>query len=283
MAGFLDYEEFKAQFFRLSQIDLNLYKEKQMKRRITSFAEKYGFSTYLSFLDEIRVNNELRDAFIGYLTINVSEFYRNPAQWELFEKKVLPIAFSRKRRKEDVRIWSSACSTGEEPYTVVMILNKFMPLEKIRVLASDIDHDAIEKAKKGVYPERNVRELPREFLEKYFTRQDKDMYVISENVRRCVEFRYINLLRDPFPKDQDIILCRNVLIYFTEEAKELLFEELSKALAPNGILFIGSTEQIINYQKYNLRPLDTFFYQKEDKTGTSGPPNFGRLYGHDKT
>lgn len=263
MAVFNDYEEFKAQFYKLSHIDLNYYKEKQMKRRIMSFAEKYGYSSFLSFLEEIRVNKELRDTFIGYLTINVSEFYRNPSQWQLFEKKVLPIAFAQKRRTEDVRIWSSACSTGEEPYTVVMILNKFMPLERIRIMASDIDHDAMEKARRGVYPERNVRELPPEFLEKHFTKQDNGMYVISEKVRRCVEFRHINLLRDPFPKDQDIILCRNVLIYFTEEAKEYLFAELSRALAPNGILFIGSTEQIINYQKYNLRPLDTFFYQKE--------------------
>jgi len=276
MVGFHDYEEFKAQFYKLSQIDLNSYKEKQMKRRITSFAEKHGFSTFLSFLEELRVNKELRDVFIGYLTINVSEFYRNPAQWQIFEKKILPLAFSMKKRPEDVKIWSSACSTGEEPYTVVMILSKFMPLDRIRVLASDIDHDAMEKAKKGIYPDRNVRELPPEFLEKYFTKLDKDMYAISDNIKKCVEFRHLNLLKDPFPKDQDIILCRNVLIYFTEEAKDFLFAELSRALAPNGILFIGSTEQIINYQKYNLRPLDTFFYQKEDKSGSSGPPNFGR-------
>lgn len=262
MAVFHDYEEFKMSFYNLSHIDLNLYKEKQMKRRIISFAEKHGFSTFLSFFEEIKGNRELRDVFIGYLTINVSEFYRNPAQWQLFEKKILPAVFNQKRRMEDVRIWSSACSTGEEPYTVVMILSRYMPLERIRILASDIDPEAMDKAKKGIYPERNLRELPSDFLEKYFTKQEKDMYAISEKIKRCVEFRNINLLRDPFPRDMDIILCRNVLIYFTEEAKEYLFEELSKSLAPNGILFIGSTEQIINYQRYNLKPLDTFFYQK---------------------
>jgi CheR methyltransferase, SAM binding domain./CheR methyltransferase, all-alpha domain. len=262
MSEFLDYEEFKAQFYKLSNIDLNMYKEKQMKRRITSFAEKYGFSSYLSFLDEIRKNRELRDVFIGYLTINVSEFYRNPAQWQIFEKKILPAAFSRKKRPEDVRIWSSACSTGEEPYTVVMIMSKFMPLERIRILATDIDQDAMEKARKGIYPERNLREIPRDMVSKYFTRLDRDMYAISDKIKQCVEFRHLNLLEDPFPREQDIILCRNVLIYFTEEAKEYLFNELSGALAPEGVLFVGSTEQIINYQKYNLKPLDTFFYQK---------------------
>jgi len=262
MAGFLDYEEFKAQFYKLSDIDLNMYKEKQMKRRITSFAEKHGFSSFLAFLEEIKGNKELRDVFIGYLTINVSEFYRNPSQWQLFESKILPAVFNRKKRMEEVRIWSSACSTGEEPYTVVMILSRFMPLEKVRILATDIDDDAIGKAKKGIYPERNLRELPREMMEKYFTKLDSDMYAISEKIKRCVEFRHLNLLKDPFPRDQDIILCRNVLIYFTEEAKEYLFQELSRALAPGGVLFVGSTEQIINYQKYGLKPIDTFFYQK---------------------
>lgn len=262
MDRFSDYEEFKTLFLKLSDIDLNLYKEKQMRRRITSFAEKYGHSTFCSFLEEIKVNKELRDTFFGYLTINVSEFYRNPAQWQLFEKRILPVVSQNKRRMEDLRIWSSACSTGEEPYTVVMILNKFIPLERIRIIASDIDHEAMEKARRGIYPERNLKDLPREFLEKHFTRHERDTYVLSEKVKNCVDFRHINLLKDPFPRDMDIILCRNVLIYFTEEAKDYLFEQLSKSLAPNGVLFIGSTEQIINYQRFNLKPLDTFFYQK---------------------
>lgn len=263
MDRFADYEEFKALFFKLSSIDLNLYKEKQMKRRIISFAEKYGFSTFCSFLDAIRGNKELRDVFIGYLTINVSEFYRNPVQWQLFEKRILPeVSRLTNKRMEELRIWSSACSTGEEPYTVAMILSKFVPLERIRIMASDIDVDAMDKAKKGIYPERNLKELPADFVEKYFTKHEKDTYILSEKVRNCVEFRQLNLLKDPFPKNMDIILCRNVLIYFTEEAKEYLFEELSRSLVPNGVLFIGSTEQIINYQKYNLKPLDTFFYQK---------------------
>lgn len=263
MDRFCDYEEFKTLFYKLTYIDLNLYKEKQMKRRITSFAEKYGFSTFCALYEELKVNRNLKDIFLGYLTINVSEFYRNPVQWQLFEKKVLPFVsqFS-KKSIEDLRIWSSACSTGEEPYTVVMILNKFVPLERIRIIASDIDLDAMDKARKGIYPERNLKELPAEFLEKYFTKHERDTYILSEKVKKCVEFRQLNLLRDSFPQNMDIILCRNVLIYFTEEAKEYLFDKLSKSLAPNGVLFIGSTEQIINCQKYNLKPLDTFFYQR---------------------
>ncbi len=264
MDRFYDYELFKAKFYSLSYIDLNLYKEKQMKRRITSLVEKYGFSTYIAFLEEIKVNKELYNIFINYLTINVSEFYRNPNQWELFEKRIIP-EIAKVKNLPEVKIWSSACSTGDEPYTVVMILNKFLPLEKISILATDIDNNAMQKAKMGLYSSRSLKELPKEFLDKHFIKVNEDLYQLSEKVRRCVQFKQLNLLRDPYPKGMDIILCRNVLIYFTEEAKDYIFAEFSKSLIKNGVLFIGSTEQIMNYQKFDIRPIETFFYQKIER------------------
>lgn len=261
MDNFQDYELFKTKFFNLSNIDLNLYKEKQMKRRITSLIEKYGHTTYCSFFDEIKKNTELYNIFINYLTINVSEFYRNPKQWEMFESRIIP-EIAKNKNLTDIKIWSSACSTGDEPYTVAMILNKFIPLEKISVLATDIDVEAMAKAKMGIYSSRSLKDLPKEYLNKHFTQLNNDLYKISDKVRNCVQFKQFNLLRDTYPKGVDIIICRNVLIYFTEEAKDNIFIEFSKSLSKNGILFIGSTEQIMNYQKYGIKPIETFFYQK---------------------
>lgn len=261
MENFQDYELFKRKFYQMSSIDLNLYKERQMKRRITSLVSKYGFTSYCAFLDEIKNNEELYNIFVNYLTINVSEFYRNPAQWEMFANKILPGIASRKDIA-NIKIWSSACSTGDEPYTVVMILNEFIPLETINILATDIDLEAMRKAQTGIYPYRSIKELPAKFLKKHFTKINDDLYQISDKVRKCVTFKQLNLLRDTYPQNVDIIICRNVLIYFTEEAKNNIFMEFNKSLAPNGILFIGSTEQIINYQKYNFKPVETFFYQK---------------------
>ena len=143
-----------------------------------------------------------------------------------------------------------------------MILNKFLPLENISILATDIDNEAMAKAKMGIYSTRSLKDLPREYLDKHFTKINDDMYQISEKVRKCVQFKQFNLLRDPYPKGMDVIICRNVLIYFTEEAKDEIFMEFSKSLVKNGVLFIGSTEQIMNYQKYNIRPIETFFYRK---------------------
>ena len=169
MENFEDYELFKTRFYDLSHIDLNFYKEKQMKRRITSFVEKYGFHTYCAFLGEIKGNKELYNTFITYLTINISEFYRNPNQWDVFEKKIIS-GISKQKDLAEIKIWSSACSTGDEPYTVAMILSRYLPFEKISILATDIDLEAMEKAKSGIYSSRSLKELPQEFKNRRFTR-----------------------------------------------------------------------------------------------------------------
>ena len=262
MEAFSDYEQFKKLFLALSSIDLNLYKEKQMKRRITSLIEKRGFNQYVPFIDAMKQDKELYNTFINYLTINVSEFYRNPVQWEIFERRILPEIQKYRKSLDGLKIWSSASSTGDEPYTIAMILARHMPIEKVRILATDIDMGAMDKARQGVYTARSIKDLPTDFLQKHFTQVGADAWKISDQVKRCVEFRQMNLLKDAYPKDQDIIVCRNVLIYFTEEAKDKIFADFSRALVTNGVLFIGSTEQIIGYQKFGYKPLETFFYQK---------------------
>ncbi|NLX76983.1 MAG: protein-glutamate O-methyltransferase CheR [Clostridiaceae bacterium] len=257
-----DYEEFKKAFYEHSTIDLNLYKEKQMKRRLTSFVERNGFSSFMDFFRTAVESPNLYQTFINYLTINVSEFYRNPTQWEILKNMVIPMIIEKKGSAEKLKIWSSACSTGDEPYTLVMILNEFIQLSSIRIIASDIDLSAIEKAKQGLYPSRSIKDLPKKYLEKYFTLISEDTYKISDETKKCVDFRRLNLLRDPYPQQMDLIVCRNVLIYFTEEAKADIYIRFNRALADDGILFLGSTEQIIGAHKYGLKPINTFFYKK---------------------
>jgi len=257
-----DYEEFKTAFYKQSGIDLNLYKEKQMKRRIKSLAERNGHYNFMSFFFAMQTDKVLYNSFINYLTINVSEFYRNPSQWELFDNIMIPALEKIKGNLQNANIWSSACSTGEEPYTLVMILSKYLPLSKIRILATDIDMDAIDKAKMGIYPERSIKDLPGEFLRKYFEKIGGSSYKIMDEVKKCVDFRQLNLLKYDYPKNLDLIVCRNVLIYFTEEAKANIYKAFNKSLVHGGILFLGSTEQIIGSVKYGFKPIQTFFYQK---------------------
>ena len=165
------------------------------------------------------------------------------------------------KRVSTPKIWSAACSTGEEPYTMAMILSKFFPLSKIKILATDIDEKAIARAKLGIYPERSLNEVPEDMKRKYFIREGSG-YVLSEDIKRTVSFKKHNLLADSYGSFFDLIICRNVLIYFTEEAKDIIYHRFSKALKSEGILFVGSTEQIFNVNRYGLEVEDTFFYKK---------------------
>ncbi|MED3660631.1 protein-glutamate O-methyltransferase CheR [Ureibacillus sp. FSL K6-8385] len=254
-----DYERFIAGIKKLTGIDLSLYKEAQMKRRLTSLYEKKGYHNFVEFLRGIEKDKSLMNEFLDRMTINVSEFYRNAKRWEVLQNKILPKLLERNKR---LKIWSAACSTGEEPYTIAMVLSNFLPLSDIKILATDIDENCLQKAKIGVYPERSLNEVPPDIKAKYFIREGQ-FYRVKEEIKHTVAFRKHNLLSDPYEKNFDLIVCRNVMIYFTEEAKDYIYQEFSKSLRPGGILFVGSTEQIFNPARYDLEVEDTFFYRKK--------------------
>ncbi len=255
-----NYETFKQQVYNLTKIDLNSYKERQMKRRIDALISKHKMDSYSSFVQAIKKDKVLFDEFVNYLTINVSEFYRNPEQWTLLENEIFPMLFQ--KFGKPLKIWSAACSTGDEPYSLVMLLSKFMPLNKIKIIATDIDKQVIDKAKLGLYNVKSLKALPDEFVKKYFREINDRTYQISEEVKSCVEFREHNLLRDNYPSNCDLIVCRNVLIYFTEEAKDEIYRNFNKALKKDAILFVGSTEQIINPKELGFTSYRSFFYSK---------------------
>ena len=255
----MDYEGFKAAVFKLTSIDLNAYKEQQMKRRIDTLISRNKISGYEDFVKALKADKELFEEFVSYLTINVSEFYRNPEQWELMDKQFIPMLIE--KFGKNLKIWSAACSTGDEPYSLVMSLSKYIPINQIRIFATDIDKQVLAKAKVGLYTGKSIEAVPDIYKAKYFQRVGSSEQ-ISEEVKRCVEFKQHNLLKDTYPTNCHLIVCRNVLIYFTEEAKEEIFKRFYEALCPGGILFIGSTEQIVNYKEIGFIRNSSFFYQK---------------------
>ena len=253
------YEDFKKQINSLLNIDLNYYKEKQMKRRITSLLTRNNYKDFDDYYLGIKNNKKILNEFINYLTINVSEFYRNPSQWHVLENYILPDII--KKCKGSPKVWSSACSTGEEPHSTVMLLSKFFDLKNIKILATDIDEEAMRKAKIGLYSEKSLQNLPLEFKNKFFDRIESS-YKIKDTIKNCVDFKKIDLLKNPFPRDIDLLICRNVMIYFTDKGKELLYKKFFESLSNEGVLFLGSTEQIILPERYNYRSIKTFFYKK---------------------
>ena len=254
------YEEFKRDVFQLTKIDLNAYKERQMKRRIDTLIGKNNITLYKEYVDLLKRNKDKYEEFVNYLTINVSEFYRNPEQWKILESAVFPDLIEKFGKK--LKIWSAACSTGDEPYSLVMVLSKFIPLNMIEVIATDIDKQVLEKARVGLYNEKSIAGLPDEFKRKYFTKIGTSSYQISEDIKKCVEFKQGNLLADKYPSNLDLILCRNVVIYFTDEAKMDIYKKFNASLKTGGYLFVGSTEQIINYKDLGYSSFKSFFYKK---------------------
>lgn len=254
-----DYEYFKKAVFDLTKIDLNAYKEKQMKRRIDTLIAKNKIVGYDKYIAALKADKGMFEEFVNYLTINVSEFYRNPDQWQLLDKDIFPDLI--KRYGNNLKIWSAACSTGDEPYSLVMALSRHLPLNQIKIYATDLDKQVIAKAKTGLYTEKSIACVPDDLKKKYFTKIGPS-YQISEEVKSRVEFKEHNLLKDNYPTNYHLIVCRNVLIYFTEEAKDEVFRKFQKSLINGGYLFIGSTEQIINYKDVGFERKNSFFYQR---------------------
>ncbi len=261
MASFAsdNYEKFKEDVMRLTKIDLSAYKEKQMRRRIDSLADKRGVKTYSEYVKVLGSDKAAFDEFVNFLTINVSEFYRNPDQWDLLVNTYLPELID--RFGKNLKIWSAACSTGDEPYSLVMALSKAIDINKIKIYATDIDKQVIAQAKTGLYSEKSIAGVPADYKKKFFTKVGQS-YQISDQIKSRVEFHQANLLRDKYPSNYHMIVCRNVLIYFTEEAKADVYQKFNDSLVNHGILFIGSTEQVMGYKDMGYTRRSSFFYEK---------------------
>ncbi|MBE5883119.1 MAG: protein-glutamate O-methyltransferase CheR [Lachnospiraceae bacterium] len=254
-----DYEYFKKEILALTTIDLNSYKEQQMKRRIDTLIAKHKIVGYDKYVQALRTDKNMFEEFVNYITINVSEFYRNPEQWEILDKTIFPELIS--KYGKNLKIWSAACSTGDEPYSLVMALSRHIPLNQIKIFATDLDKQVIAKAKVGLYTEKSIASVPEDLKKKYFTKVGPS-YKIADEIKARVEFKEHNLLKDAYPTEYHLIVCRNVLIYFTEQAKDEVFRKYFKSLAKGGILFIGSTEQIMNYREIGFERKNSFFYAK---------------------
>jgi len=254
-----DYSGFIFNIDKSTGIDLSQYKEAQMKRRLTTLRVKNGYNTFSDFFTAMMKDKALFYEFLDRMTINVSEFWRNPNRWEVLRDIIIPELQRSSRR---LKLWSAACSTGEEPYTLAMILSDKDILAQTGILATDIDDGALAKAKQGIYLERSLKDVPKDVAARYFT-PEGPIYKVSDALKKNIDFRKQNLLLDKFDTGFDLIICRNVMIYFTEEAKSKLYQKFADSLRPGGYLFVGSTEQIFTPSQYGFESTETFFYRKK--------------------
>ncbi|MFD2209054.1 CheR family methyltransferase [Virgibacillus halophilus] len=253
-----DYAAFTYLIKKKLNIDLSLYKEKQMRRRLTSLRDKQGFMDFSSFFKGMEEDDSLLAEFTDRITINVSEFFRNPQRWEILRERIIPRLISERKQ---LSIWSAACSTGEEPYSLAITMKHFFPHIPFTIHATDMDENVLQIAKLGTYKQQALKEMPKELIHRYFTFEN-GIYTIDPALKSNITYHKHNLLADTYPKHVDLLVCRNVLIYFTEEAKQNIYRKFSEALTVGGILFVGSTEQIFHPDEHHFSLADTFFYRK---------------------
>jgi len=255
-----EFAIFKKKMASLINLDLTNYKSSQMERRITSLMHRHNISSLMEYYHFLNKDSKHLTEFINMLTINVTEFFRNPEKFLELETKYIPELMQKNQR---LKVWSSGCSTGAEIYTLAMILDKFNILEKCTLIASDFDQTAINKAKEGIFPMFELKSVPNEY-KRHFKAIDNTEEKVQFNPHLIskVKFERRDLLNSRFETDFDLILCRNVVIYFTEEAKDHLYESFYSSLKPGGILFIGSTERINKSKELGFNLRSSFFYQK---------------------
>ncbi len=254
-----EYAYLKQKIHDLLEIDIDAYKTQQMRRRLQAYVGRQDPSNAYLFCKKLEPDEDARKELKEMLTINVSEFFRDGTQFAYFKSVVLPELLQNRPR---LNIWTAGCSHGEEPYSVAMLLDELSPGRGHRILATDVDVDALARAMAGgPYQPNELKNVPKLQLRKCFTRSDEGYYVDDE-LRRRVQFRERNLLSDAFEQGFDLILCRNVMIYFSNETKERLFQQFQESLKPGGILFLGGTEAIIGADRAGFDRLSTNFYRR---------------------
>ncbi len=250
---------FRTALERAIGVPLGQYKEPQMKRRLASVMARRGIAAWPEFARRIGADPALLSDVKDTLTINVSEFFRQPERFMELKDVHLPGLLGQRR---SLRLWSAGCSIGCEPYTLAMILLEVDPTVTHSIIATDVDIPILSQARSGAgFHANDVRSVPPAFLKKYFVRSG-DSYAVTEPVKRLVTFRRHDLLSDPYPRDLDLILCRNVVIYFTEEAKARIYDGFAQALRPGGLLFVGGSEMIMRSHDLGFRAAGTSLYQR---------------------
>jgi chemotaxis protein methyltransferase CheR len=253
-----DYTEFCSFLKSLCGVDLGQYKRQQMERRLRSFFEQRGITDLRESFGGLRSDAALLDQLLDRITINVSQLWRNPEQWDLLAAKVLPELAGR----GSIDAWSAGCSYGAEAYTLAAECALTVPSVRVRIRGTDIDRRMVARAQLGHFSADDARTAPPDKLSAGFD-EVIGGWRANSALRAMTTFERGDLLtlaprRDSF----DLVLCRNTVIYFTEDVRDELHARLATALRPGGYLIVGSTERVADAAALNLSPAHPFIYRK---------------------
>ncbi len=258
------YKEVKSSIKYTLKIDLENYKDEQMKRRLDSWLVRSQVATWKDYFSLLSTDHLERERFRNYLTINVTEFFRDLARWDALRNEILPYLIknaTENRSFGGLKLWSAGCSIGTEAYSLAVMMAEAVPFQKYDLLATDLNRGALLKARAGgPYTLEDLRNLSQTQRQKYIT--PTAPYHASEGLKKNIRIEEQDLLNDRFENNFDLIVCRNVVIYFTAEAKDKLYAKFCAALNPGGVLFVGGTEIISGPGRFGLQNFGISFYKK---------------------
>ncbi|HAN10275.1 MAG TPA: chemotaxis protein CheR [Clostridiales bacterium] len=236
--------------------------------RLSNLILEKGFENFSQYLQNVlddKTGNEMQ-TLINKITTNYTFFMRESVHFDFFNKVVLPY-IEENTRDKDLRIWSAGCSSGEEAYTLAMLIAEHFEERKVnwdtKILATDISQQALKKAKAGLYSAESLNNMPKDLKYKYFVKEDNDMYKVSDKIKNEVVFGEFNLMEEifPFKKKFHIIFCRNVMIYFDQKTKDKLVNKFYNHTEKGGYLFIGHSE-FVNKEDTNYKHIMPAVYRK---------------------
>lgn len=256
-----DFETFRQRAFRITGIDLTSYKAPQMHRRLSALLSRLRISSFDEYARLLQTDAQLRKEFRDYVTINVSEFFRDTDRFGDLERRVLPELL---KSRVGLRVWSAGCSIGAEAYSLSILLSELAPGRTHSILATDLDETILDRARAGNgYLPSDIRNVGAQRVKRWFVGTAEGRYNVTPAARMPIRFGKHDLLSDPYPKGPfDLIACRNVVIYFTEEAKERIYQGFVDSLVAGGVLFVGGTEAIMRPQMHGLTVVGAGFYRK---------------------
>lgn len=255
--------------FMRAHYGINLDKKKVLiECRLSRTVESLNLKTFRQYLELMRRDQtgKMAEDMVSRLTTNYTYFMREPVHFSVLNETVLPELAARSRNGF-CNVWCAGCSTGEEAYTLAMLLQDFRDrtsgAPNIRILATDISREVIEKAENGIYPAAQWERIPKKWQDRYCHMEDDKTFRIDDKIKYHIRFKKQNLLEsESMAESFDLIFCRNVMIYFDRESKRRLLGRLEEALKPGGYLFIGLAE-LFGREETKLRPVSPAVYKKE--------------------
>ncbi|WP_024610295.1 protein-glutamate O-methyltransferase CheR [Pseudoalteromonas sp. TB64] len=260
-----DFKEIAKLVYNACGIVLGEHKREMVYSRLARRVRERKLSDFKAYLEYLNNHKDQEfDAFINAITTNLTSFFREIHHFEYIKSQLVPALLKTNKESRRVRIWSAGCSTGEEPYSLAMILNNAFPSNwDVKILATDLDSNVLAKAQRGIYTAANVNGLDDTQLKRWFLKsKDGESYKVKDKLQESISFKRLNLLQDwPMKGPFDLILCRNVVIYFDKETKDLLFKRYANILNEQGYLFLGHSESI-GKENSQYKNLGKTMYQK---------------------